>query len=184
MSAVRLIRGRLGREEGVTLIETMVVMMLLAIVLTITMSAFQASSKVFNSTNDDSTGLADARKVAERMGRDIRNARGIDSGATTSRLVLWIDSNSDYRRQASESTTWELQASVDPGHYDVIRTTGSIATVVEARSLVSQIAFTYDVPAPKTQVVQTEVSYDAFIGVGSSQRTLYFVDRLRNVDDQ
>ncbi len=158
-------------------------MVLLSIVLTITMSAFQASSKVFNATNDDATGLAEARKVSERMGRDIRNARGIDTGATTSKLVVWIDANSDYRRQASESVTWELQPSGDGSHYDVIRKSGSTSQVIEARSLVSQIAFTYDVPAPNTNVVQAEVTYDAFVDVGSLPRTLYFVERLRNADD-
>ncbi len=171
-------------DRGITLIEQMVVIVLLSIVLTIAMSAFQASSKVFNATNDDATGLADARKVSERMGRDIRNARGLDTGATSSKLVIWIDTNSDYRRQANESITWELQASGDGVHYDVIRKVGSIETVVQARSLVSLIAFTYDVAAPNTKVVTAEVTYDAYVGVGSATRTLYFVERLRNVDDQ
>lgn len=180
----RLLESRERGDQGITLIEQMVVIVLLSIVLTIAMSAFQASSKVFNSTNDDSTGLADARKVSERMGRDIRNARGIDTGATTSKLVIWIDTNSDYRRQAAESITWELQANGDGVHYDVIRKVGTTEQIVEARSLVSQIAFTYDVAAPNTKVVTAEVTYDAYVGVGSATRTLYFVERLRNVDDQ
>ena len=63
-------------------------MVLVSIVLTLTMSAFQASSRVYTATDDDASGLSDARQVAERLGRDIRNSRGVDSGATTDKLVL------------------------------------------------------------------------------------------------
>jgi prepilin-type N-terminal cleavage/methylation domain-containing protein len=181
---VRRLHDHAARDDrGVTMVELLVVMVLLSIVLTITMSAFQASSRVFNATNDDATGLAEARKVSERMGRDIRNARGIDVGATSSKLVVWIDANSDYRRQASESITWELEPNGDGEHFDVIRREGTTEQIIEARSLVSQIAFTYDVAAPETTLVQAEVTYDAFVGVGAQERTLYFVERLRNADD-
>lgn len=175
-------RTRLREEHGLTLIELLVTMVLVSIVLTLTMSAFQASSRVYNATDDDASGLSDARQVAERLGRDIRNARGVDAGATTDKLVLWIDANSDYIRQPSESVTWQLQSSTtSPGHFDILRISGGTTTVVEARSLVSQIAFTYNVPAPNTTVVTTEVSYDAYVGTGAAARVLYFVDRLRNV---
>jgi hypothetical protein len=39
------------------------------------------------------------------------------------------------------------------------------------------------VAAPETTLVQAEVTYDAFVGVGAQERTLYFVERLRNADD-
>ena len=181
------LRDRLARrpgDDGVTLIELLVTMVLLSIVLGIAASAFQATAKVYTATDDDATGLADARKVAERMGRDIRNARGVDSGATASQLVVWIDVNSDYKRQTNESITWKLEPSGDGLHYDVIRKVGSATQVIEARSLVSQIAFTYDVTPPNTQVVQTLVTYDSIVGLGASARTLYFAERLRNVDEQ
>lgn len=179
----RRLRSRLRShgDAGVTMIELMVTMLLTSIVLTLAVSAMSGSAHVYTATSDDSTGLGDARKIAERMGRDIRNARGVDTGATASKLVLWIDSNSDYIRQPSESVTWELTPSSTPGHFDILRTQGTTTTIVEARTLVSQIAFTYDKPAPDTTLVTSEVSYDAYIGTGAGSRTLYFVDRLRNV---
>lgn len=181
--ARRRLESRKG-DEGLTLVELLVTMVLLAIVLSMAMVAFKATADVYTATDDDATGLADARKVAERMGRDIRNARGVDAGATASRLVVWIDSNSDYRRQSGESVTWLLQATGDGVHYDVIRKQGTTVEKIEARSLVSQIAFTYDVAAPDTKVVQTLVTYDSNVGRGASARTLYFAERLRNVDEQ
>ena len=190
MSAFRtfvVLRGRRDRrrgDEGLTLIELLVTMVLLGVVLGIAAAAFQATAKVYTATDDDATGLADARKVAERMGRDIRNARGVDAGATSSQLVVWIDANSDYKRQASESITWQLAPSGDGLHYDVIRKVGAATQVIEARSLVSQIAFSYDRTPPNTQVVQTLVTYDSIVGRGANARTLYFAQRLRNVDEQ
>lgn len=184
VKALRARRAGQAVDEGVTLVELLVTMVLLSIVLAIAAAAFQATAKVFTATDDDATGLADARKVAERMGRDIRNARGVDAGATSSQLVVWIDANSDYKRQANESITWMLVASGDDLHYDVIRKVGTASQVIEARSLVSQIAFTYDLTPPNTQVVQTLVTYDSIVGRGASARTLYFAERLRNVDEQ
>ena len=96
----------------------------------------------------------------------------------------WSDSNSDYRRSADESVTWELRTIAgDADHFDVIRKQGAATEVVEARSLVSEIAFEYDVPAPATQVVATTLNYDAFAGTGAAQRTLYFAERLRNAGE-
>ncbi len=178
------LRGQREADAGVTLIELSVAIFLFGIVSTMFFMAFSVTSRAFTKVDDESTGLADVRKVSERLGRDVRNARGVDSGATASKLVLWIDSDSDYRRSADESVTWELRTIAgDADHYDVVRKQGTTTEIVEARSLVSQIAFEYDLPAPATQVVATTLNYDAFAGTGAAQRTLYFAERLRNVGE-
>jgi len=178
------LRARHDDEAGVTLIELSVAIFLFGIVSTMFFMAFSITGRSFTRVDDDSTGMADVRKVSERLGRDVRNARGVDSGATASKLVLWIDSDSDYRRSANESVTWELRSIAgDADHYDVVRKQGTTTEIVEARSLVSQIAFEYDLPAPATQVVATTLNYDAFAGTGAAQRTLYFAERLRNVGE-
>jgi prepilin-type N-terminal cleavage/methylation domain-containing protein len=187
-NALRSIRARLrghaGADAGVTLVELSVAIFLFGIVSTMFFTAFAVTGRTFTRVDDESTGLADVRKVSERLGRDIRNARGVDAGATASKLVLWIDSNSDYRRSADESVTWELRTIAgDAEHFDVIRKQGTATEVIEARSLVSEIAFEYDLPAPATQVVATTLNYDAFAGTGAAQRTLYFAERLRNAGE-
>ena len=187
-SALRAVRARLSGQDpadaGVTLVELSVAIFLFGIVSTMFFTAFAVTGRTFTKVDDEATGLADVRKVSERLGRDVRNARGVDAGATASKLVLWIDSNSDYRRSADESVTWELRTIAgDADHFDVIRKQGAATEVVEARSLVSEIAFEYDVPAPATQVVATTLNYDAFAGTGAAQRTLYFAERLRNAGE-
>jgi prepilin-type N-terminal cleavage/methylation domain-containing protein len=187
-SALRAVRARLRGQDsadaGVTLVELSVAIFLFGIVSTMFFTAFAVTGRTFTKVDDEATGLADVRKVSERLGRDVRNARGVDAGATASKLVLWIDSNSDYRRSADESVTWELRTIAgDADHFDVIRKQGAATEVVEARSLVSEIAFEYDVPAPATQVVATTLNYDAFAGTGAAKRTLYFAERLRNAGE-
>jgi prepilin-type N-terminal cleavage/methylation domain-containing protein len=168
-------------ERGFTLVETLVVMMLLGIVSSMVTAAFISVSKTVRHDEDEARGLADVRKVVERLGRDIREARAIAAGADANHLVLWIDYNSDYRQQPDETVVWQLQPGGAPGHFDVERSTSGGATYRQATTLVSDIAFTYDMPAPDTRLVTTSMTYDAILERGTTQRTVTFASRLRNV---
>jgi prepilin-type N-terminal cleavage/methylation domain-containing protein len=176
---------RLRRDDsGLTLVEMMVAIFIMSILGLMLVSAFRVMARSNVIVDDEASGLADVRKVSERLGRDVRNARGVDAGASTNKLVLWIDFDSDYRRDASESVEWRLQLNAaDPTHYDVLRIEGGTTQVIQARSVVSDLAFTYDVPAPDTRLVETTLNYDAIIETGTVTRTLFFAERLRNVDD-
>jgi hypothetical protein len=139
------------------------------------------SHKALRHNEDESQGLADVRKVVERLGRDIRDARGVAAGADASHLVLWIDYNSDYKQSSAETVTWQLRPARSAGHYEVIRQVGGSREIVEATYLVSAIAFSYDKPAPNTRLVTAAMTYDAVIGGAATQRTSSFSARLRNV---
>jgi hypothetical protein len=146
------------------------------------------SHKTFRHTDDEAQGLADVRTVIERLGRDIRTARGVEDGAApnsypaanASQLSLWIDSNSNYRKEGGEIITWKL---VDrgSGQFDVVRTPFGGTTQVVARTLVDAIAFSYDAPAPGTRVVSVRLEYDAVTTGAAGRRVTNFADRLRNV---
>src|SRR5205823_4769595 len=99
---------RASDDSGVTLVELLVSMMLMAIVSSIVMVATIDSHRIYRSDDDESRGLTDTKTVVERLGRDIRDARGVDAGATDSQLTLWIDSNSNYRRETTEIVTWRI----------------------------------------------------------------------------
>lgn len=137
------------------------------------------------------------RKVVERLGRDVRQARSVDNGASANHLVMWIDSNSDYIKQPSEVVTWQLQADAsDPGHFDVLRTAAGGTTYRQATTLVSNIAFCYKrnesagcMPMPlsaadvqNVRVVHTSMKYDPLLARGAQERGLSFATRLRNVE--
>jgi len=178
---------RRTRDEGVTLAEMLVTMMLLGIVSAIVLAATLDAQKIYRSDNDESQGLADVKTVVERLGRDVRDARGVSTGATASQLTLWIDSNSNYRQDANELVTWKIvdvsgSSCTTVGHCNVVRSVPGQADVVEAHTLISNFAFTYDLAAPNTRLVTATLQYDAIRGVyGTGSRTVTFSERLRNV---
>lgn len=199
-AVVRRLRGARGSDVGMTLVELLVVMLILGVVGSVTSAAVLVTHKEQRLTNDESQGLADVKTVVERLGRDIRQARSIDAGATQSRLVLWIDYNSDYIRdpvgQANEIVTWQLQSQgTGTTHYNVLRQTTSTDVRVEARTLVSNISFKYynatgaQLPATTglsagdagaVTSVSADLLYNAIAGAGSDRVTT-FTERLRNV---
>ena len=198
---LRRLRLRRYRDDsGISLVELLVTIVLMAILSGGVTSAVIAANRVFQHDDDETTGLADVRTVVERMGRDVREARGVYAGATHTQLQLWVDSNSDYKTEDDEIITWKLKPHGDGVHYDVVRVvgTGSGATeVVEARTLIVNFAFCYlattvvtstmpdvttcaSADTSTTQVVVTQMQYDAHAGYGSQPRTVFFQDRLRN----
>ncbi len=188
------------RDRGATLVETLVVLLILGVVVTALTTALVTTSRHLRADEDEARGLADVRVVVERLGRDIRDARGVAAGADEHHLVLWIDYDSDYRQQADETVTWELRASDSPGHFDVHRSVPGGVTVREAGTLVSDLAFCYSVsadaagpgaclPTPVTpaqadavRLVGTSLAYDAVLSGGTGRRGVEFATRLRNVE--
>ncbi len=184
-------------DEGMTLVEVLVSMMLMLVVSALVLSAVISMSKGLRATDDESRGLGDVKTVAERLDRDVRNARGVVCDAAPlpdgtpdptcqSHLQVWIDSNSNYKLDTGETVTWQLTPFGDGHHFKVIRKVGSVERV-EATSLVVNFAFAYDT-APtaayttsRTRSVTTGMTYDALYGAGTEDRSLNFTTRLRNV---
>lgn len=192
-------------DTGMSLVEVLITMMLLGVVSTLVVSAVVQTQRTVTHTDDENKGLQDAKMILDRLGRDVRESRGVvcDGGLADptdpasadpycqAHLQLWVDSNSDYAKQDSEVITWRLQKNPDGDHFDVWRTVGTGATPLsrkrEASSLIVQIAFAYDVldgsghPAfSKVQQVDMNMKYDAIIGRGTSVRYVAFGARLRN----
>jgi len=139
--------------------------------------------------------MADVRVAIERLARDIRDARGVTVSsdpnytATASQLTLWIDSNSDYIQQSGETITWKL-VDAGGGHYNLVRTVKGGSAVTEARTLVSQVTFSYCdstgacTATPSTQnidFVKVDMTYHATLGrTNSPPQHAVTSERLRN----
>jgi prepilin-type N-terminal cleavage/methylation domain-containing protein len=199
VKAVRRLR-RAQSDGGFTLAELLVSMVLTGILGTICTFAFISANDTFRRTDDEATGLADTKTVIERLGRDIRAARGVDPGATASTLSLWIDYNSDYIRSATgqqnEIITWSLVSQGSGStQYNTLRSTAGGTATVQARTLVSNIAFCYQsdpdaacfstplstADAEATSLVTATLTYDSLVNTGGSARTVSFTERIRNV---
>lgn len=181
------LRNRRTDQSGITLVELLMSMMLMSIVGAVVLTAVLNTHRVFRTDDDEARGLADVKTVVERLGRDIRDARGVDAGATGSQLTLWIDSNSNYRRESNEIITWKIvdvsgASCTTVGHCNVVRSVQGGSDVVEARTLISNFAFAYDLAAPDTRLVTVTMQYDAVRNqYGTGVRSVTFQDRLRNV---
>jgi prepilin-type N-terminal cleavage/methylation domain-containing protein len=201
---VRAILRRLhaSSEEGVTLVELSIAMVLIGAISAFVFGALVGTQKIMRIGDDQSRGLEQVKTAAERLARDIRDARGVlcnpaGTDATLAsndvtcayHLQVWIDYNSDYVQQANETVTWQLKPA-SAGHYSLVRSV-STSQQIEASAIVRQVAFAYDyqpASAPtapglqQTEVVNVNMSYDALYGAGkSSNRTIVFSGRLRNV---
>jgi prepilin-type N-terminal cleavage/methylation domain-containing protein len=198
---VRSLLARLRGDEGMTLVELLVAMILVSVLGAIVTAAVMMSHKQVRIADDEATGLADTRVVVERLGRDIRGSRGVDAGATDSNLVLWIDNNSDYVRNAvaqpEEIVTWSV-VDQGTGQYNTLRQTAGGDVQIQARTLVSDLAFCYlaepsadpadclptplsDADAAATTVITVTLQYDSLVGIATDSRTTTFSERIRNV---
>lgn len=197
-------RERLRTTDGITLVETLVAMLLFSTLGGILTTVFISASKTQVRIGDEAQGLDDLRTVLERLGRDLRTSRGVETSATQSQLTLWLDSNSDYAEQcSSERITWRLVPQGDGTHFNVQRVAGDPASptssTVVGHTLVDQVAFTYGgattpaipVTGPTvcgstyqisaTSSVGVRMTYDAIAGISAPAKTAQFTIRLRNV---
>jgi hypothetical protein len=187
---------RLADERGTTVLELAITMLILGMVGALLMNSLSISSEAASHVDDQNRGLADLQVVTERMSRDLRVARGVDAGATTSQLTIWIDADSDYVRDTDENITWRIKCrtgvncGTDERQYDVERVTGPVATgavQIVGQSLVSDIAFAYTINGAPTltpqnaTAVKVSMEYDAIIDAYAQKNTVDFEVRLRNV---
>lgn len=184
--------SREDSEEGLTLIELLVVMLLMSIVSFLAFGALDSTTRTLGNIDDETQGLADLKVVVERLSRDLRAARGVEtptgvtcpngSPAAECALKIWIDQNSDYSPSADERITWRLQAGAGGGQYDVVRTTDAGDREIVGTKLVSDIAFAYTPSVAGARTVSVRMEYDAFPTRAANQRVTQFEIRLRNTE--
>ena len=191
-------RLRRRDERGISIAELLIAMMIFSIIGTVALGGLGSSTRSLGQVDDEVQGLQDLRTVSERVARDLRQARGIvatypagamlegvNVGGTVAsdatKVTIWIDANSDYKESPAERITWTLRAGNNPNQYDVVRLDNAGGKSIVGHSLVSQIAFSYDVAPPKTRVVTVDMTYDAMPFRYATQRHTKFDTRLRNV---
>lgn len=185
-------------ERGVTIVEMMATLTILSAVLGITLSFINGSASVLGNVEDATEGLRDVNILTDRLSRDLRDARGINSTATTDNLTIWIDYNSNYIQTSNETINWSLVPGSTPGQLDAVRTTGTGVTEVLGSTLIEGVLFYYDAvdnldtfvaggaldqrPVETTRVVAMRITYDAIVNAYATQKTVTFRTRLRNAE--
>lgn len=192
-------RRRAAGDSGLTLIELLVTMILLGVISSLVVTAVSQAGRIVTHTEDEDTGLQDAKVILDRVGRDIRESRGVvcdgavsDPGCL-SHLQLWVDANSNYTQEPTEVITWQLQLNPDGVHSDVFRTVGTgaggspVTSRLQASSLIVAAIFTYTdadgntgIPVGDASQVEIKLEYDSMINRGSGTRAVEFSASLRN----
>lgn len=174
-----------GDERGVSLVELLIVTLIIGVIGTITFWAFTSGLNTLARADDDSRGQADATILTERLGRDLRAARGVSAGSNQSQLEIWIDSNADYVQTPVETITWKaVPATGDPGHYVLRRSDGTATGADVGTTLVSDVAFAYDIPSDveRSSTVTVTITFDAIVDAYIKEKRVTFEVRLRNVE--
>ncbi len=192
-------------QSGFTLVELLVIVFIMGLIGAICLATFNTGSNALGRVDDDIRGQQDLRIVTERLTRDIRAGRGVhdDTDPATadsdqSKLILWIDYDADYIKDAAtEIIVWDVVAS-SGGHYDVRRKQGSDPAQTVGRSVIDALAFQYfrddtgtlqvlDASVAATDltlssVVEVSMDYDAIVGAYLEQKTNTYRIRLRNTE--
>lgn len=175
-------------EAGLTLVELLIVMVLMSVVSIIAFAALDNSNRIVANVDDETQGLADLKVVVERMSRDLRAARSVETPGTLSpesALKVWIDYDSNYSQSSDELVTWRLAAGAGDDQFDVIRETdeaGDGDREIVGTKLVSDIAFSYDPSVAAAKTVRVSMTYDAFPTRAAEDRVTEFEIRLRNAE--
>lgn len=178
-------------DEGLTLVELLVTMVIMGVISVLLTTMFITVTRAVTFNDDEQRGLAETRKVVERLGRDVRQADGVAPGADDTRLVLWID---------GKTVTWRF---VEPpggtphltrndGTGDRLQATAlvkekktppfSYGTATQPDGTLDSLTVPLSTPdASRVRLVTTTLTYDALSNRGSQKRTVEFSSRLRNV---
>lgn len=126
--------------KGITIIELLVAIGILAIIMATIISAYSVGSKLFTSEMAKSDIYHEANKAIKQIGNDLRNCRQITSAEST-RITFWIDSNGNGSLEANEMITYAWNGIEGA---NLVRTQPDNFTIVKN---VNNFSLTYNSPS-------------------------------------
>lgn len=186
-------------ESGVSLVELLVAISLLAVIGSATVTVVVTTSQSQNRTANLGQVMSDARTSLDRIRKEVRGARrvyGGDAPGSTNpagqsnvsdqdTLSFWIDRNDDDLQQASEQITYQLVDLTASGRFEIVRFTHDDPTDTRsmAKTLVNTDPFSYDVAPPDTRVIDFGMDFQVASGQTFEPLDIGGTVRLRNVAD-
>ena len=165
-------------DDGFTLVELLVTVMLLGIVMTALMTVVVTVQRTQVFQVDTSVSMDETRKAMDRMRTEVRAARRVETTSTATRLDVWVDRDQDGIQDTDEQVTYEVAGTVLHRY-----TQAEPSPVVVGRHLTAPSGFVYDNPAPnfETRVVTMTLTAAGPQHSSADSLTLSAEVRLRNV---
>jgi len=101
---------KLHREDGLTLVDLLIGLVLSAAVLGLTTSALHVATKTDMAVSQSSEALAQLRTTVQRLTKEVRQARRIYSDSDERTLHFWLDRNQNSVVDTGERIIWHLEA--------------------------------------------------------------------------
>lgn len=167
-------RGRLHADDGVTLIELMVSMLIASLVAVVFVTWMSSAVTTANLHRDDDRAVQDLRLAKDRLTRELRMADGL-LVAEALLVTMWVDENSDGVVDIGEVITWTIT-----GGGELVRSTDAGDSFVVMREVVVvESGFTFD-SAVVVDIERVNMVLVVFVGEIGGTRELTTQIYLRN----
>jgi prepilin-type N-terminal cleavage/methylation domain-containing protein len=167
-------RGRLHADDGVTIVELMVSMLIASIVAVVFVTWMSSAVTTANLHRDDDRAVQDLRQAKDRLTRELRMA---DELLLADRLAvtMWVDENADGVVDSGEIITWTFT-----GGGELVRSTDAGDSFVVMREVVvAESGFTFD-SATLADIRTVSMVLVAFVGEIGGTREIATQIYLRN----
>ena len=171
----------LQQDSGLSIAELAVTMMIFAVAAVIGLAMFSSTLNGEMVTRDDSDALAQLRFAGERITKELRQARTLDTSSDERTVKFWIDVDRDNQDEPGEWISWSV-VDTSGGEAELVRFTDANPTpVVIAADFLTGDAFAYspDFPGTPTMVTLT-LRTDLVAGPAPGERIMETSIRLRN----
>ena len=172
-----------GQDDGFTLVELLVTVMLLGIVMSGVMTVVITVQRTQLFQVDTSVSMDETRKAMDRMRTEVRASRRVLTTSDEKGLDVWVDKDQDGVSDADEQVSYEIVAD---GTTAVLQrsTQAAPAPVVVGRQLsLDHSKFEYDngMPDFDTRVVTMTLTAEGPQSTSAEPLTVSAQVRLRNV---
>jgi prepilin-type N-terminal cleavage/methylation domain-containing protein len=175
---VSRVSRRADGQQGFTLVELLITLVLGALVLSAVTTTAISSLQTQRFSTDVANAMDEARFAVEWMRRDIRQAQRVDGTSTGTSLTIWVDRNQDRAVAPDEMITYRLVT--EGGATHLRRSTAADPTGrIVARRIEPGTVFTYAPAVPDTQVVTVALTAQPASPAARAGTQMTVTDRIR-----